>query len=179
MRTLTCDPETQVIGQTMRSFLENLRAEDVQPILQKHGLLDIQPDQWCPAQAFMDVMNDLAQESDLTSNLVAIGMSTIQHAVVPPQLAEAPFTKVLESWNTLYARQHRGGNIGGNVIEKVSDQQYKITLGNIYPDDFTYGVLYGMAKRWLPQGTHFKLHYDQGNPRRDEGGVTTILHISW
>jgi hypothetical protein len=43
----------------------------------------------------------------------------------------------------------------------------------------TYGMAYGMAKRWLPRGTHFSVRYDPNIPNMDNGGEVTIIHVKW
>jgi hypothetical protein len=51
----------------------------------------------------------------------------------------------------------------------------------VYPDDMSYGILYGYARRFLPPGTKFKVYYDPDVLPRDQGGSEnyTIIHISW
>jgi hypothetical protein len=40
-------------------------------------------------------------------------------------------------------------------------------------------VNYGLAKRYLPDGTVFQVKYDDEAPRREEGGKETLIHIIW
>jgi len=49
MRNLACDPQTEMIGQTGLSFVDNLQAEEVEPYLVKYGLTDVKPEQWYQA----------------------------------------------------------------------------------------------------------------------------------
>lgn len=74
MRLLTCDPELEVIGATMLSIIDNIRYDEIAPYLMKHNLVEITPDRWYPAQAWLHVMNDLLQNREAMFNLVAIGM---------------------------------------------------------------------------------------------------------
>ncbi|MEP7284317.1 MAG: hypothetical protein ABI947_00955, partial [Chloroflexota bacterium] len=62
------------------------------------------------------------------------------------------------------------------IADKV---YYKSVHQHVYPDDLTYGVAYGLAKRWLPQGTRFKVYYDEAVPSLDRGGSVTTIHIEW
>ena len=89
--------------------------------------------------------------------------------------------EVLLRWNDMYQSLHRGADIGGIVIEKIGDTHYKTTHTVIYPDDLSYGVLYGYARRFLPPGTRFMVYYDEEVIPRDQGGQDgyTIIYISW
>lgn len=54
-------PNTEVIGQVVISFSENLESDVIAPILPKHGLDNIQPDQWYSHQAWMNLLKDLSE----------------------------------------------------------------------------------------------------------------------
>lgn len=179
MRRLTCDSDVELIGQTVQAYLDNMESENIQPILEKHDLLNIQPDQWYSAQQFLNVLNELSERSNMSSSFVAIGMAVVEKMVVPPELEAASLGEVLAGWNNLYQIQHRGGEIGYIVVEKISDTHYKTIHRNIYPDDMSYGVAYGLARRWLPKGTPFTVKYDEHEKRMDNGGVETIIHLQW
>lgn len=179
MRHLTCDPNAMAIGQTMLAYLDNLAGENIKPILEKHNLTTIKPDEWYPLQPFLDVLNDLSNQSDMSSNYVAIGMATVENMIIPPEVESLTLAQVLEGWDDLYQIQHRGGDVGKVIVEKVTDTHYQTHLQHVYPDDMTYGVAYGLARRWLPKGTPFTVKYDETVKRRDLGGEDTILHIIW
>ena len=44
MRTLTCPEESITIGVNIKAFFDNLRDFDTKPVMEKHGLSDIKPD---------------------------------------------------------------------------------------------------------------------------------------
>jgi len=184
MRTLSCDPGMEMVGQAMLSFIDNVQTDDIQPYLAKHGLKNIRPDQWYPASKLMDLMNDMAAGTNLSSNLVAIGMQMSTNMVMPPDMEHAPLSVILEAWDVLYHLQHRNLknpniDIGYVKAQKVTDTHYTTIHKHLYPDDFTYGIAYGMARRFLPKGTSFKVKYDDKTPTRDNGGDVTIIHVVW
>lgn len=184
MRHLSCDPGMELIGQAALSFINNVQSSEIHPYLVKYGLTNVQPDQWYPASKIMDLMNDMAHGTNLTSNLVAIGMEIATNMVMPPEMEHAPLVAILEAWDVLYHMQHRnlvnpGVDIGYVKLEKVTENHYTTIHRHLYPDDMTYGLAYGMAKRFLPKGTHFKVKYDSEAPNRDQGGSVTIIHIMW
>jgi len=79
----------------------------------------------------------------------------------------------------LYYLQYRGGDIGYVKTDKIADTHLTTTHIHLYPDDFTYGLAYGMARHWLPSDTRFKVYYDEKVPRRDMSGDVTIIHVAW
>ena len=180
MRILTCDPDVEVIGAVMLSIINNLQANEIRPILEANNLTEIDPETWYPAERWLKVMNELAESPNVTTNDIAIGMKIAENVVLPPQMQDAPLSKILQSWDMIYQKQHRGGNIGDKEIQQLSDTSYRIILRDLYPDDLAYGVAYGFCKRFLPAGTHFTVQYEDISNRRDNGGADeTALLIDW
>lgn len=81
-------PQAEVIGQTMISFVDNLEAKTIQPILEKHGITQINAEGWYPHQLWMDILKDMADTlgGQATSALVAFGRQVVKNAVMPPQI---------------------------------------------------------------------------------------------
>lgn len=180
MRTLTVGSDVEIIGGTMASIIENVRSEHIQPFLEKQDLTDIDKEAWYPAEKWIAVMNDLGSDAGSMGDFVAIGMKVAENVVFPPQLQGAPLGKIFEMWDVVYKKQHRGGNIGGRVVEQISETSYRVTLTDLYPDDMSYGVAYGWCKRFLPAGTNFKVSYEDMAKTRDKGdGDETVLLIEW
>ena len=180
MRTLTCPEESMTIGVNATAFFDNLRGYDLKPIMEKHGLLDIAPDDWFPTRRYLDALNELAETSDLLSDLVAIGIQIGMITPMPPDLENPTLEEVLMRWDDAYQYLHRDADVGGIVVEKVSDKHFKTIHTVVYPDDMSYGVLYGYGRRFLPAGTYFSVYYDPDHPPRDRGGQDkTIIHIKW
>lgn len=179
MRVLVCDPQTEIIGQAMRSIIDNIQADEIRPFLEKHQMTHIDPNRWYRAQTFLDILNDLLSASDGTSNMVAVGMAVCTQMVMPPELTHASLPTILNMWNDLYHLQHRGSEIGSVKTEKISETHYRTIHDHLYPDDMVYGLAYGMARRFLPKGTAFQISYAQGVSRKDEGGKVTIVEVQW
>lgn len=180
MRTLTCDPEIEVIGQSMLSIVHNLRSDEIRPILEKYELTDINPDEWYQAQNWLHAMNEIAAETDVMSNFVAIGMQIAENVVLPPELQNATLPQVLEAWDAIYQIQHRGGDIGYVKVETIDEKNYRTIHRHLYPDDITYGLAYGWCKRFLPAGVIFKVRYEDPFKRMDVGDHhETVILVSW
>src|SRR5262249_38601130 len=140
IRTLTCPANAEVLGAPMQSFIDNVQADIIYPYLEKYGLTRIDPDQWYPLETWLKVLNDLAAGTNISSNMVAIGLGVVNNMLTPPEMDVAPLSAILDGWDALYHMQHRGKNIGGVAIEKISAKHYKTIHDNVYPDDMTYGV---------------------------------------
>ena len=178
MRILTCDPKLEMLGINLRGFIDNIQASEIEPILKKYGLTNIEPLNWYLASTWVQVFNDL-QESNTTSNFVAIGME-VGRIIPMPRNSDFTLPEVLMLWNAeLYQPLFRNGDPGTVSYEKVSDTHYVSIHRHIWPDDFNYGMTYAFARRFLPPKTQFKVYYDQQVPRLDEGGNETRIHIAW
>lgn len=181
MRTLTCPPEAETIGQVLSAFSENIQGNDVEPIMAKHQMVGLDPMGWYPVQRLLNALNELAENPNTTPNLVAIGMKIGEMVPMPPGMENPKLEEVLAIWNDLYQGLHRNAELGHISIVKVSDKHYKTIHTNPYPDDMSYGILYAYGRRFLPKGTPFKVFYDPDFPARDYGGTGegTIIHIQW
>ncbi|MCL4878088.1 MAG: hypothetical protein KJ064_15625 [Anaerolineae bacterium] len=176
MSTYVCDPQAEVIGQNVLALVQSLYARNLDPILEKHGLDRIDPQQWYPLQKLLDVLRDLAIRDSCPTNFVALGTALTETARVP-ELNE--LDEVFMFFDDAYQRQHRNGDVGERYVEKVGKNHLKITLDVPYPDDLEYGAAYGLARRFIQPGHHFTLEYDSHVKRRDEGGQKTVLHLRW
>ncbi len=61
----------------------------------------------------------------------------------------------------------------------MGDNQLTCRVTGPYPDDLVYGVVFGFARRLLPPDVYFTVYYDAALPRRDEGGIETVIHVEW
>lgn len=180
MRHLTCDPDVEVIGANMLSIINNLQREEIFPLLEKHNLTDIEPEEWYPASKWLSVMNDLAAAPNMSMNFVAIGMKIPEHIILPPELQNATLPQILEMWDVIYHMQHRGGDIGNYVIEQLTEKHYRCTYNGIYPDDLNYGVSFGFCRRFLPQGIQYTVKYEEIDNRLDQGeNDETVILFQW
>jgi hypothetical protein len=179
MRKLSCDPKLETVGSLMHVYINNLEADIVLPLAEKHGLTNIHENEWYPTHKLMEMLNELAESTNLGTASVAIGLSVGQTIPMPPELKDPTIHDILGIWNDLYQVIHRGGDAGHIEIQKISDTHYLTRHhGVVYPDDMSYGVLYGYGRRFLP-GIPFKVYYDEKTQRLDDGGKYTDIHIEW
>ncbi len=182
MPKFQCDPHIEVLGQQVIAFFNNARSEEIRPVLAKYGLASINPDEWYPVQSLLDVLSDLAKQADWSANFVSIGMAMADAADLPPESRGAPIEDFLMRINAEYQAWHRGGDTGIIEVQKLADGHFQLVneIKTAYPDDMVYGLVYGYVRRLLPQGTPFRVRYNEsGGPRRDYGGDFTVIDIAW
>lgn len=180
MSRMTCSPETEVIGQVMLSYINNIQAEEIRPLLEKNDLMNVEPDKWYPLRPWLNLINEMATQPNFTSNMVAVGMKVAEYAIMPPEMKNVTLEQMLEGWNTHFHVNHRNGEIGQITTEKVNDKHYRMIHQHIYPDDLNYGLAYGFARTFLPQGTRFRVWYEDNEHRLDNGeSDKTVICVSW
>lgn len=178
MRHLTCPDTSETLGLNVTAFFDNLLTDAVKPIAAKHGLTDVDPHSWIRTSALLNALNDMGKQSFF--DLVAVGMEIGKITPVAPGVEDPTLERVLGDWDGIYQYLHRNADVGKIACEKVDDKHFKLTFTDLYPDDFSYGIMFGYARRFLPKDTPFKVYYDPAVTPRDRGGNgPTVIHISW
>ncbi|MBI5958326.1 MAG: hypothetical protein HY866_06320 [Chloroflexi bacterium] len=173
-------PDHEYLGQVLMDFQNAVEGESIHSIFKKHGLTNIQPQAWYPAQMFINILNDMKESRTMQMlDFVSIGMKQVENAVMPPGLAQLPLIDILRSMDTAYQMNNRGTDIGEIRCEVIDAHHVRLIFRVPQPDDIWYGVCYGYMRRLAPEGTHFTVYYDEHQPRREDGGEITIIHISW
>lgn len=173
-------PDHEYLGQVLIDFENALGSNDIHQTFEKHGLINIDPQGWYPAQKFMDVLNDM-EENEIAQmwDFVSIGLKQIEHAIVPPEFESLPLIQILQSLDATYHLNNRGTDIGEIKCEVVNENHVKLIFRVPQPEDAWYGVCYGYMRRFAPQDTIFRVYYDKNTPRRSEGGDKTVIHVVW
>ncbi|MEQ8671946.1 MAG: hypothetical protein RLP44_29030 [Aggregatilineales bacterium] len=152
------DPNAEASGAAMIAVLNCARGEHLRPIMDKHGLRNVDPAEWYPMRVWLDVIKDIAQDSMAPYDLIAIGKEIA---------INAPLSEVIETVEDavielpqLYQRNYRKGNVGHYLIEKVKDGHLKV-IGHVpFPGDLTLGVLRGLVKRYASKSLHYSVTLD-------------------
>jgi hypothetical protein len=177
------DPNSEVIGQSMLGFVQCAMYDELRPFLERYGLAEVDPDQWYPLQVWLDILNDLPAKraGQAMFDFVSVGMAIAEVAPMSPVYGNGMHfgDALVASSGGGYLRSHRGGDVGGHSAKKIDNNHVVVTTRTPYPDDLIYGVLYGMARRYLPDDAGFIVEYDAETPRRDYGGEVTVVHITW
>ncbi len=173
------DPQSEMTGQSVQGMIKNLLHDDIAKVLARHHLDNIDPNAWYRLQDLLGVLNDVTgQGVNSTSIFVSIGMGAadLGYEGLPPQLKDISLEQFLAAYGARYRTLHHG-DVGYVNFEKVSDDHFVLTTKVPYPDDMMYGVFYGFARHLKPKGKGVSVSYDSQQPRRDEGGDVTIIHV--
>lgn len=174
------DPGVEITGAALLAYISNLRADVMQPILEKNNIADIDPETWYSITPLMEAMDDMMKERNFDEMMVAVGMEVTKVAVNPLEMPGVTLEDMLMGWNEHFQANHRGGNVGEIISEKLSETSYRITHRHIYPDGLNYGMAYAFARAFLPAGTDFSVKYEDVFKRLDYGGGDeTVLLVSW
>lgn len=169
-------PEAEVRGGTMLAFTQNLAADVMQPILERHGLDSIDPDTWYSHQLWMDILKDIETEmaGSASSTLVAFGRQVVESASMPEEIQTIP-----DAMQSLHAIHHANlRNVPeeeGYMIREVGPRHYIVYHNTPNPDDAIYGFLWGMAARFKGEDETFtvrKVDNDRPSQARSAFEVT-------
>lgn len=144
-------PDAEVHGSIMQAFLDNVKANLVQPLLNKYDLTEIEAEGWYKQQVFLNIYADLAEGKD-DESIVAIGMQTMEKTAFPTEI-----TTVYDALNVLptaYRMTHRNvPEEEGWQIKRLAPTHLQVIFNAPYPDDAAFGYLYVIAKNYKPK-TH-------------------------
>ncbi|MEO1287468.1 MAG: hypothetical protein AAFV93_06840 [Chloroflexota bacterium] len=173
----------EVAGTTTLSFVDNISGDSISEFRSKHGLSNIDTNQWYPLQQVFDLFNDIAQELS-TQAFVAMGMKIAEQSEFPPEMLgnELSLVQILEGWQAHYEANHRGGDLPPVETIKVADTHYQLVFAHnhAYPYDLVYGLAYGFCKLLLPKGSQFMVAYDeQLSPMQKSETDNVIVNITW
>jgi hypothetical protein len=164
---VAASPDVQVIGSVLQAFAQNIRVEETRPLLQKYGFTTIESDQWYPQQLVLDFEMAVANSPfNGGENLVAIGMKIVDTMPFPES------TKTIEdgvnAFNLMMRQIFRNTPEDETFFIPTSRPGYLLVIANLpYPYHALYGYLWGLAKRFRPSETEFKVVSVQ-NPKPEE-----------
>ena len=172
------DHETR--GSVIIPYRDSINIANYDDIFIRNGLGNVDPDKWYPMQKLVDVFNELARaKSGVMMDFVSIGTKMGEDLQPPPELQDMTYLDLIRGLEQTYAYHNRGTDIGYIRGEVVSDNQVTVHYRCPFPDDLLYGSLWGCSKKFLPDGTHFVVKYDDRAKRMEDGGAETIIHVTW
>ncbi len=146
-KSVTGKREALVIGQVMLAFLNNLRAENVKPLLEAAGLTEIDPQTWYPQQTFVDIYKKLEKMPRGRETIIAIGYRTLDVLEFPPEVHDVE--SALHALPEMYRAIHRGiPEDEGWAIHVISDDEMHARFTSPYSDYAAYGYLFNIAQRF-------------------------------
>lgn len=175
----TLGPDAQIRGKLLLNMLESKRGAQVRPFLAQHGLANPDPKQWYPLEDIITIFNEISEagEGAASATYVAIAMREMEVAEWPAEITT--LEQALSIINDAYRIQYRGKDIGGFWCEKLGYHHYRILFQLPHPNDYVYGLMYGMARRFLPEDSQFVVQFDNDYPHNDVSGETSAIEVAW
>ncbi len=173
------DPSTEISGNAIKTYSKAIEKTYVDTVLDSYGIDTIDPEAWYPLQIWLDVLNEIHLNLSSMSYFVTIGMSIAEALPFPEHFNDLPLLDVLQLAPQGYTIDHRGDDIGSIDTEQIDERSLRFIVRTPYPDDFFYGVCYGLAQRFAGPDQMFTVQYDNSMPRRDLGGQQTVIEIRW
>jgi hypothetical protein len=179
MTSFSYDPDVEICGRAMLALLECVIAPDIMHLLKRHHLEKIDADQWYPLQSWLDVFQDIIKELGFQGNLdlVAIGMKFVEKAQLPSGIHT--LEDALIATNDTYQLNHRNGYAGEMAIIILGPGHLQVIDHTPYPEDFTYGMLYRLARQFNPPGVSPIVRHDDQSPCRQRGDDSCTYDITW
>jgi hypothetical protein len=171
------NPNIEVYGASMLSVIDSL-GEKVKPLLVKHGLDNINPEQWYPLQPYLDFYKDVASARfNAALNLVRVGLKVPEKAVFPEGIDSIP--KALSVLDEAYYMNHRGGDIGHYRAQVIHSRQIDMVVDTPFPCDLDFGIVQGLARRFEPANSNLAVYHDHMSPCRKKGSDHCVYHVIW
>jgi hypothetical protein len=172
---VTPSPDAEIIGQGVMAFSQNIRADEMQALLQKHGLTSIQPDEWYSFQLCLDILKAVAEsDSNGTASLVAIGMKIIDVMPFPQEITTIP--QAIELVKALTRGLTRNLPEGyGPTLKMMDEQHIHLYVNEPNSVELAYGYYWAIASRFKPPYNIFVVrHIPNPNPEEQPGNVYDI-----
>ncbi|MFP4091793.1 MAG: hypothetical protein ACLFUB_19100 [Cyclobacteriaceae bacterium] len=171
----------EVNGQTILSFVNALPIykSNMLDILIKHGIKDLEADNWYPQQAWLDAFKEIGEKYG-SNTLFAIGKAIPENAKFPPEIKG--LENALSAIDMAYHMNHRKGEIG---YYKLIEFNSKLRIAlmeckNPYPSDFDKGIIATMSRRFKPNDAIVtNVELDRDKPSRLNGANSCTYKISW
>jgi len=139
-------PKTELKGHILLGWLNNQLAEYTQPRLAAHGVEEVDPDAWYPAQMFLDIMREVVESNEnVTTVLVAVGKSVAENMPVGDFSSMDDFKNFIEGMHrgpsARYAPAHE------NIFLIEEDGQHFVLNNTPMSNDILYGFIWELLRR--------------------------------
>lgn len=170
-------PDSLTLGQLALGNIQNIVRDEIEPLLKKYGLEDIQPDQWYPVQNILDLYREISEgNTNVTQNLVAIGKKGAEVGPLPPEINSLDaWLDILPFYYPQVIRNMVDGE--GFKVHRIGEHHVHIIDNTPYPEDLMYGYFWGLVARLKPRQNIFVVCVvDNPHPTEEPG---TVFEVKW
>lgn len=183
MPEFKCAPGCEVLGVPVIAFANAFPSglEEIGlKILARHGLGDLQPDQWYSYQFYLDAMKDIADAFGRPL-LAEIGEAAVRAVELPPEWKT--LDALLPAIDAGYQMQHRG-DPGHYRAEKIESDRVlnraRVVSNCPHPCEYSRGVLEGLVGRFKIDGAiDILVRHDDEAPCKKDGADSCTYIITW
>lgn len=133
-------------------------------------------DQWTPLEELLRRLEHL-RAAHGTPLLQAIGRHIPATALFPPEVRT--LERALRTLDIAYHLNHREGDIGNYLYQKLDPHQGLLHCSAPYGCPFDQGILEGLADRFLPAGRPFQVTHQPSRTCRELGSEACVYLVSW
>ena len=175
---MSFDPSAELSGMFILSFIHSMWADDVIPLIKKHGFEEVEADAWYSQQAWLDFLTELYRLPDSLNRMVSVGLKVGDALPFPPEVNT--LEQAMEFSSQAMDHLH-SGLWGSEKVEKVSKKHVRVIAHTPYPDAATYGVYWAVAKRFPPASKDFTITSSHPGIMRftSPDDAPLVIDISW
>jgi len=166
--------DSEVSGQVMLDSIHAM-GRAARSVVNKHIIGELDPDGWYPQQTWLDILREAADEMQL--DLLTIGNRVAANFQMPD--GAFSLSRLLELVEDSYHTTHRHADPVHVSATQVAEREVHIVDNSPYPDEFQYGVIFGLFQKLMPMDANLTVRYDDGAPTRSDGADATTYIVTW
>ena len=161
----------------MLALVECTKKDKIADILSMNQLHAIDSDRWYPAKLLVQILTDISLARGGALDLTSIGMKVPDTIIMPAEIRG--IGDALLSWNEIYQQNFRSGHAGWYEVSTLNANHMRVTDYTPWPRDLSFGMLQGLARRYVRANERFEVHNDLLR------SVTTLptdqnaFHVTW
>ncbi|MGB7339165.1 MAG: hypothetical protein WBC91_09760 [Phototrophicaceae bacterium] len=165
-----------IAGIVINQFRQNLARNVTDPIMEAHGLTDIDDEKFYPASVMDAIYREIFDGGNGSQPFVAMGRASAKTTLdfIKP---ESP-NDVLDNIHNVFTAYLRNMPEGfGIIVNDLGDNTFNVWNNTQVPNDLIYGFLWECIKETTPRGQQFSLI-----PSDDYNSDSTVgahFTISW
>jgi hypothetical protein len=167
-------PESEVSGQVMLNSIHAM-GRAARSVVNRHIIGELDPNGWYPQQTWLNILRDAAEEMHL--DLLAVGNRVAASYQIPDGVFS--LARLLEFVDANYQTTHRFTDPVRLTARQIAEREVHIVDNSPYPDEFQYGIFFGLLQQLTPLDATLKIRYDKSAPTRSDGADVTTYIVSW
>jgi hypothetical protein len=160
---------TEIRGMAIMAVRAAL-GNDADPLLRACNLAPLHQDRWYPQRGYLELLRLIGDEDfGAILNVTAIGLRSLEliHMIYMQQAHERTTPDIIHAIRNLdmgWQAAHRGGYPGQFALIEGMPERVIVQVESLFPVNYCYGLLYGLARLYRPNHTRFMVDYAEIDP---------------